>query len=73
MAAMNHPAWRGPIRLSDLGRDNLELVCCFLPIVTLGAFAPCCKATREAAGSEAVWRAQFSAFAEEYPDLDYEF
>eukprot|EP00965_Chrysotila_dentata_P256956 6212731-Pleurochrysis_carterae.AAC.1 len=52
-----------------LSRDHLELVCCFLPVLSIGVFAQCSKATREAAESETVWKAHFTALADEHIEL----
>jgi len=58
----------GSVGLEKLGRDNLELVCCFLPYFTVVAFTQCSRETRADGESEAVWRAQLGALAEDYPE-----
>eukprot|EP00965_Chrysotila_dentata_P217551 6190067-Pleurochrysis_carterae.AAC.2 len=62
-----------PITLSNIGKDNLEMLCCFLPVLAIGAFAQVSKEAREAAESESVWRAHLYSLAEEHPELSEQF
>eukprot|EP00965_Chrysotila_dentata_P254828 6212006-Pleurochrysis_carterae.AAC.1 len=69
MDALQSSARSGPTTLSNIGKDNLEMLCCFLPVLAIGVFAQVSKEAREAAKSESVWRAHLYSFAEEYPEL----
>eukprot|EP00965_Chrysotila_dentata_P053606 1778534-Pleurochrysis_carterae.AAC.1 len=69
MYALQTSARSGPTTLSNIGKDNLEMLCCFLPVLAIGVFAQVSKEAREAAESESVWRAHLYTFVEEYPKL----
>eukprot|EP00965_Chrysotila_dentata_P133435 4412015-Pleurochrysis_carterae.AAC.1 len=70
---MNSAARDSPLQLLQLGRDNLELVCCFLPICAIGVFAQCSIETQAVATGEALWRALLVSLSQEHLEMLWRF